>query len=121
MADFKLADKLFPEEESLPLKPEGRSCAGLVLIAHGYNLKIIGEPNWTVSMQKAIYRRLRSNGKMGKIEVTGNKKNLKINCKWFEATGTGKSDSDIILRLDWSDVANYLVSGISTRQIAARI
>lgn len=119
MADPVLEYGLILNEDNA--EPLGRSWAGLVLIVHGYNLKIVGEPSWTGSMQQAIIRRLRSNGRTGRIVVSEKKHDLKANFHWLDGTKADRSDSDIVLRLDWSSIANHLVSGVSTRDVALRV
>lgn len=120
-ADVYIHSDELDKESRLTPEPRGRSCAGLVFITHGFNVGISGEPKWTGAMQKAITRRLWSNGRRGRIAVTGEKNNLALKLSWLDPDLSSTTDSDVVIRLDWTAVSNHLISRVSTQEIAAAI
>lgn len=100
-------------------RPEGRSCAGLVLIAHGYDTKISGEPRWTGYMQQSIIQRLRSDGRAGCLRIRRNKDdNWTAGLEWLKPYPARSSDCEVFLRVDWTAAANHLIHPVSTKILA---
>ena len=111
-----LADMIDAAPDPLP---DGRTCAGLVLIAHGYDTKITGEPGWTGYMQQSIIHRLRSHGRAGCLRVRrSHDTGWKVDLEWLEPHPADPSDCECFLRVDWTAVANHLIHPVSTGWLA---
>ena len=123
--DFSKDFGALKEKPSFNPQPRGRFCTGLVLITHGFDAGFIGEPEWMGAMQNAIIKRLKSNARMGRIHVarpeSKNDNELKLSIEWLKqkvSVNSAGSDCELFIRLDWTEIANYLVTGISTAMIA---
>ena len=86
------------------------------IIMHGFDPGITGEPAWMEPMQNAIIARSGGAGKKGRLVVTGSKGNLAVTCDpWNFALDTASS-GEIVVRVDWSAVANHLLTGVTAQQ-----
>ncbi len=94
---------------------------GVTLIMHGWNVAS-GEPSWTGAMQNAIRdARLSGDENFGTITVTGSKGALTATCNPWNTLLPSSSTGEIVIRVDWSAVANHLTSGVSAQEVAAVI
>lgn len=94
---------------------------GVTIIIHGWNITQ-GESAWTSAMQSAIVNaRLSGDQNLCKITVTGAKGNLSAACSPWNAGLASSPTGEIIVRVDWTAVANHFISGVSTQEVAACI
>jgi hypothetical protein len=73
-------------------------------------------------MQEAIIEKaLVNEGAAGKITVTGSKGNLSVSCDPWDFDLAGAANGEIVVRVDWSAVANHLLKGVTAQEVAAAI
>lgn len=94
---------------------------GVTIVTHGWNVAA-GEPDWPAEFQNAIAdQRLGGEQHFGKITVTGTIGNLVATCNpWTIGLGSS-SNGEIVVRIDWSAVANHLTTGITAQEVASVI
>ncbi len=107
-----------PQTLSAGGKSAASKGAGVTIIMHGWNVAS-GEPSWTEVMQDAIVAQLGGEGKTGKITVTGTEGHLTAACSpWSFELDTATS-GEIVIRVDWTAVANHLLAGVTAQETAA--
>lgn len=95
--------------------------AGVTVLIHGWR-DDAGEPAWTVGLQSAIFDSfLAGAGHAGKITVTGAKNSLTALCSPWDFNLASSTSCEIIVRVDWSAVANYTATQVTAQDIAAVI
>lgn len=94
-----------------------RAGAGVTIIAHGWNPDA-SQPAWMQEMAKAIIKRSGGNGSICEIKVTGSNKNLLAICSNWNLNLTNSSSGEIVVLIDWSSVANHLISGVTVQAVA---
>lgn len=99
-------------------EPQGRHAAGLVLLTHGFDIGFGQEPRWLRSLQDAIACRLNSGGSRGRLEIVKDQNDLKIMPSWQGNVPCSPHDAEAFLWVDWTQLANHLVSRISTDMLA---
>jgi len=97
--------------------------AGTTIIMHGWHVSSsTEEPAWTAAMQQAIDDQwLDSEGRLGVITVTGTTGNLVVSCDPWDLDLSNSTHGEIVIRVDWHQVADHLTSGVSAQEVAAAI
>jgi len=94
---------------------------GVTIVTHGWNVTA-GEPAWTAEYQNAIVgQRLGGDEHFGTITVTGTAGNLVATCSPWNIGLGSSSSGEIVVRIDWSAVANHLTTGITAQEVASVI
>ena len=93
-----------------------------VLITHGWDPGLSGSPVWLESMRDAIAEEYLDNERNYiDIRVTKSGNNL-VSTNTFLDFAINESNSGTILAiLDWSAIANHLLSGISSQEVATAV
>ncbi len=91
---------------------------GVTIIVHGWDPGGF-EPIWMTAMQNAIIDRSGNTGKTGQITVSGQKGNLKATCTSWDFSA--EEAVEIVIKVDWSEIANHLTTGITAQEVAAVI
>lgn len=94
--------------------------AGVTVIIHGWNVAA-GEPTWTEAMQDAIIAELGGAAAKAKITVTGSKDNLTATCNPWDLNLDAAASGEVVVRVDWTAVANHLTTGVPAQDVAAAI
>jgi len=95
--------------------------AGVTIIIHGWNIDGT-EPLWTASMQNAIIQNsLGGEGQAAKITVTGTRGNLSVACDPWDVGLAESANGQVVVRVDWSAVANNTVTEVTAQEVAASI
>lgn len=94
---------------------------GVAIIIHGWNITA-GEQSWTSAMQNAIANaRLNGDQNFGRITVAGVKGSLFAACTPWNVGLSSSPTGEIVVRVDWTAVANHLITRISVQEVAAVI
>jgi uncharacterized repeat protein (TIGR02543 family) len=100
---------------------EIKAGAGLTVIIHGFQ-PVASEPSWTSALQQAIVDNYTdSAGQSVKFTVTGSQGDLQVSTTPWDVHQAAASGTQIVVRVDWSAVANHLTSYITVQEVAAAI
>jgi hypothetical protein len=93
---------------------------GVTLITHGWNPGPAGTPGWLGAMRGDIAaQHLDGQQRYGTITVTGSAGSLTATCDpWNIDLTSDYSHGEIIIVLDWSEVADHLTTGIAAQEVA---
>lgn len=95
------------------------SAEGVTILIHGWQVTS-SEPAWTGAMQTAIGdSRLNGEHNFGTITVSGTKGALTTTCSPWNVGLASSSTGEIVIKVDWSPVANHLISGVTAQEVAA--
>jgi len=105
------------------LSPPLLSAAGATIIMHGWHISSsTEEPAWTAAMQNTIDDEwLESEGRLGVITVTGTPGNLTATCSSWDLDLSNSTHGEIVIRVDWHQVADHLTIGVTAQEVAAVI
>ncbi|MCD6384829.1 hypothetical protein J7M23_03535, partial [Candidatus Sumerlaeota bacterium] len=93
---------------------------GVTIITHSWNPNIAGEPAWLSAMRDAISEDwLAGEQNFGKITVTGTLGSLTATCDPWNVGLSSSSTGEIIIILDWSSIADHLITHIPAQDVAA--
>jgi uncharacterized repeat protein (TIGR01451 family) len=97
--------------------------AGVTIVTHGWNpVAGSGEPAWTGAMQAAISDNyLGGEEHFGTITITGVHGNLTATCSPWNVALASSTNGEIVIRVDWSAVADHFTSGVPAQEVAAAI
>ncbi len=94
----------------------------LVLITHGWDTGVNSKPAWVDSMRDAIARNfLDDERNYANIEIVKSGSKLVASCSFTDDSLTTGKTGTILATLNWSAVANHLVSGVSSQMVAAAV
>ncbi len=103
------------------LLPVGVHAAGVTLITHGWNPSG-SAPAWMASLRDAIATNFLAGAQnYGTITVTGTAGSLTVTCNPWNVDLSGGTNSDILILLDWSAVADHLTGGPTAQAVAAAV
>lgn len=91
------------------------------IIVHGFDPGLSGEPQWMESMQDAIIAGSNGAGLKRKITISGSKGSLTATCNPWDSPADSATSGDLVMRIDWTAVANHLLSGVPAQDVAAAI
>ncbi len=91
---------------------------GVTIIVHGWNPDG-SQPGWLDSLATAIIKRSGGNGQIDTIKVSGTAGNLTAKCLNWNIDSTADSFGEIVVIVDWTDVADHLTTGVSAQEVAA--
>ncbi len=96
--------------------------AGVTIITHGYNPSVSGVPAWMASMRDDIAAEWLGNEQnYATITITGTLGNLSAACSPWNVGLASSSTGEIIVLIDWSAVADHLITGIPAQDVAAAV
>ena len=92
---------------------------GVTVLIHGWHVTS-GEPVWPPAMQTAIAgQRLAGEQSFGTITVTGSPGSLTATCDPWNVDLASSTTGEIVVRVNWSAVANHLLYGVTAQEVAA--
>lgn len=117
-ADFAMLEA----SDDKNLTPSSRLCSGLVFLAHGFDSGLVGEPAWVKFMQRDIMNRLQTSATAAVIKASlHDDNNIEFELCWdnrHQAHPHNRDNCEYFVRLDWTPIANYLMTRVSTTQLA---
>ena len=95
------------------------SAGGVTVLVHGWHVSS-GEPSWPPAMQSAIAQaRLGGEQSFGTVTVTGSAGSLIATCDPWDVDLATSTTGEIVVRVNWSAVADHLVSHVTAQEVAA--
>ena len=92
--------------------PEYHMTDGVTIFVHGWNPDMAGTPAWLGSIRNAVAANYLGNEQnYGTITVTKSGGNLVATCSPWNIDLASKTTGGILIVLDWSTVADHLMSG----------
>ena len=104
----------------LPAVPA--AAGGVTVVIHGWQPGMTGEPAWTGGMQSAVAdARLDGESNFGRITVTGTAGALVATCDPWDVGLASSATGEVVVRVDWTAVANHQTNGITAQEVAAAL
>ena len=95
---------------------------GVTFITHGWNPNLAGAPAWLASMRNDIASGyLNDEQNFGVITVTKPAASLVVECNPWDFNLTNGNTGEIIIILDWSSIADHLISGVAAQDVATLV
>ncbi|MFP4663484.1 MAG: LamG-like jellyroll fold domain-containing protein, partial [Bacteroidales bacterium] len=94
--------------------------AGVTIIVHGWNPDD-SQPAWMQIMADSIIARSGGLGHVANITVTGTQGNLTSTCSDWDFDLVNQDHAEIVLLINWTDVANHINTGVSVQEVAASV
>jgi len=94
--------------------------ANVTLIVHGWNPDD-SQPAWMLEMGDAIILRSGGNGHVASVTVTGTQGNLTATCADWNFDLINQNHAEIVVLINWTDVANHLETGVTAQEVAAAV
>lgn len=99
----------------------GVRAEGVTILTHGFQAGT-GESAWVAAMRDAVSNACLSGEKhYGTITVTGSAGSLTATCSPWDIGLATSTSGEILIVVDWSAVANHLVSGVTAQEVAAAV
>jgi len=94
--------------------------AGVTILVHGWDPDG-NQPAWMSEMANAIVQRNGGVGHIDTITVSGSQGNLTATCSDWDFELLNQNHAEIIILVNWTDVANHLSTGVTAQEVAAAV